>query len=469
MDKISEQMEKPKRNLRNKKKTKQSSLENIVESNKTLNETNAGFIPPVETPVSKNNSCSNPLILYLSEKHTTRKVTHNAAVRANVSFPQVANVSDINDIPYIPWSDEEEIVELSDEIKVLSVKKKGPTIKPKQLRIDRDSKSQQNYNLIIESGGSLVPLRVNKPDKAWCHFKHLKFNGVVSKEIYCEICFTNGSLCKYSITSSLSVLKVHLNNKHDIQTKNPKMKTIKNMLGEGNSNGKSREEVILHLTIYFVMTQTPFHHIESQYTKDFLKYSGLLEDTKECPSQRSLSDNGLEKVFQFVQGEVKEQLKKAPPYITTAFDCWSDVARRHYYAIIMRFLTEDFEVKEYVVAFKKLMYKDAVCEAEAFTKVVDNYGLGDKKFIAVSDKGSDMVSLCKQLKMNRQDCIAHGLHNLINADVLPKTKVIKKLLKKLREILSCLRYRAEDLMVELQLEQDAAKAEYLASIGKIGK
>lgn len=139
-----------------------------------------------------------------------------------------------------------------------------------------------------------MPLRINKPDKAWCHFKHLKFNGIVSKEIYCEICFTNGTLCKYCINSSLSVLKVHLCNKHEISMKNPKMKTINKMLGEGNSNGKSREEVILHLTIYFVMTQTPFHHIENTYTKDFLKYSGLLDDTKECPSQRSLSDNGLE-------------------------------------------------------------------------------------------------------------------------------------------------------------------------------
>lgn len=56
----------------------------------------------------------------------------------------------------------------------------------------------------------------NKPDPAWNLLKHLKVSGTVSKEIYCELCFAEGTLT----TSSLTILKTHLNNKHDFDLKN---------------------------------------------------------------------------------------------------------------------------------------------------------------------------------------------------------------------------------------------------------
>lgn len=423
----------------------------IVKKNEEQNVVNETLISQTDflanVSVLKNNisinDCmdyENPLVHYLSVRHSCRKNSFNQT--------RVENVTK--------------------EFEVMTAKKK-PAIKPSQLRNERSKTKCDNYKLIVESGGVLVPLRniENKKDLAWNYFKHLSLNSVVSKEAYCELCFESGSLVKYS-NSSLTVLKGHLSSKHDINTKNPKMKTIYSIMS-GKCAENSKEEIILRLTIYHVMTLTPFHHVESPYTKEMLVFAGLVSDPTECPSERSLSDNGLEKLHRFVHEELKKELSESPSYITAMFDCWTDIARRNYYAIIVRFLSTDFGIKEYVICFKKLQYKDAVTEAETFTKVTNDLGLYNKKFIAVSDKGSDMISVCKLLKMPRQDCIAHGLHNLINADVLPKTVIVKNFLRKLREVLSCLRYRSEDLMVELQLEQDTAKAEWISNFSKIGK
>lgn len=101
--------------------------------------------------------------------------------------------------------------------------------------------------------------------------------------------------------------------------------------------------------------------------------------------------------------------------------------------------------------------------------MVSTFGLQHKQFIAVSDKGADMLRLCRLLKVDRIDCLAHGLHNLITADVIPRCPVIQNLLKKLREILSVLRYRSNDLKIDLQLDKDREKAEWLERFANISK
>lgn len=115
------------------------------------------------------------------------------------------------------------------------------------------------------------------------------------------------------------------------------------------------------------------------------------------------------------------------------------------------------------------MYKDAATEAEVFSNLMEELGISHKKFLAISDRGSDMIAVCKMLNMTRQNCIGHGLHNLINADVLPKTTIVKEFLKKLREILSIFRYKGNDIMIDFQLENDKTKAEYIENFSKIGK
>lgn len=350
----------------------------------------------------------------------------------------------------------------------LSVKKTRK-IKPKELKSIRQNCERENYEKLIENGAELIPIDdENKTDEAWKYFKYLSERGEVTHKHYCELCFKKGSLVSYEKTTSITSLKGHLYNKHGIDVKNPKMKAIKAIM-EGKDVKNKKEELVLQLTIYFVMTLTPFHHIQNEYTRAFLCFTGIIADPEECPNERSLSDNGLEKLYRYVHDEIKNELQSAPKYITTLFDCWSDISRRSYFAIILRFLNENFYVKEYVVAFKNLQYKDAVTEAETFTKVINQFGLVDKKFIAVSDKGADMLCVCKILKINRQDCVAHGLHNLVNADILPKTTVVNIFLKKLREVLSVLRYRSEDLILDLQLQQDKLKAELLEKFSKIGK
>lgn len=46
----------------------------------------------------------------------------------------------------------------------------------------------------------------------------------------------------------------------------------------------------------------------------------------------------------------------------------------------------------------------------------------------LSDRGSDMLRLCRLKRMNRVDCCAHGLHNLLKSDVILKTRLVKGIL-----------------------------------------
>lgn len=124
---------------------------------------------------------------------------------------------------------------------------------------------------------------------------------------------------------------------------------------------------------------------------------------------------------------------------------------------------------ELVVAFRCLEYKTADSELKILNTCLHDYQLEDKELIAVSDKGSDMLRLCRLKSINRLDCCAHGLHNLLNADVIPKVRSIKEFLQKLRKILSAMRYRLSDIKTDFAIETDSQKAKLLLKFSEMGK
>lgn len=196
---------------------------------------------------------------------------------------------------------------------------------------------------------------------------------------------------------------------------------------------------------------------------------GVIKNSKDAPSSKSLSEIGLERIYRTVQNGMMELFKNSPECIVVIFDGWMDRAKRHYFAIIFRFLTPTFEIVEFVVAFECLEYKTADSELKVLNKCIEEYQLENKQLIAVSDKGSDMLRLCRLKQMNRLDCCAHGLHNLLNADVIPKTRLIKQFLQKIRKILSAMRYRLSDIKTDFSLENDSQKAKLLLKFSELGK
>lgn len=348
---------------------------------------------------------------------------------------------------------------------------KKATIHPDKLKSARQLAMDSNYDLLKDTGASLVTLK-GKKDPAWKFFKSLQKGGteIVADKIVCELCYKQGATTYYSKSTSLSTLKAHLENIHEKECKNPKMLNVKGIVhGDvGLLCENRRDELVTRTSLMFIMTNTSFHVASNPYFKDWLLKLKVIKSVDDAPSERALSETGLQRLYCQCKFEMVEQLKKSPQYIAMIFDCWMDTSKRHFFAVIVRFLTKEFEQIELVLAFKMLEYKTANQERDILEEAIVDFQITDKKFIAISDNGSDMMKLCRLKAMPRIGCLAHALHNLINADVLPKMNLVKGFLKKLRAIMSTFRYRTNDLKTDLKIDNDLEKAQWLKKICDIG-
>lgn len=330
-------------------------------------------------------------------------------------------------------------------------------------------KQNETVDNLSKSGAELVNIvRGRKADAAWEYFKVLEINGerYEDTKMFCSLCWSKGHIKGFSEHTSLSVLKTHLENVHEKNLKNPKVPA---MSKAGLVHRNTKDDLVTNTSLMFLMMNIPFNQADNPYFIDWLKRYGVIEVAKDAPSSKALSDTGLERLHKSVQEGMIELLKDSPKYIVAVFDCWMDCSKRHFFAIILRFLTSKFQIVELVVAFRCLEYKTADSELKILNTCLHDYQLEDKELIAVSDKGSDMLRLCRLKSINRLDCCAHGLHNLLNADVIPKVRSIKEFLQKLRKILSAMRYRLSDIKTDFAIETDSQKAKLLLKFSEMGK
>lgn len=342
------------------------------------------------------------------------------------------------------------------------------TIPPARLKQIRQQKAAYNAQLLVEAELVLKDIK-GKTNDGWKYFAELDGSDGLKGRYCCRICYKEGSMTTYSIKTSLSTLKAHLEAAHQIESKQPRMKSTDQLYNCKIDIKDSRDALITRTALMFIMTCNPFHMIKNQFFVDWLVTMNVIKTEKDAPSERQLSETGLERLFLFVKKEMVDQFKKAPRFLAAIFDCWTDMTQRHFFGIIFRFLNEEFEIVEFVVCFKVLNYKTSNQEMEIFNEIIQEFNLSDRNFIAVSDRGSDMLKLCRLKKMERSDCIAHAIHNLISRDVIPKIPVVNNLLKKLRAVLSAFRYRMKDLKTELKIEADREKAEFLKKVISMGE
>lgn len=344
------------------------------------------------------------------------------------------------------------------------------TINPKILQKIRQQEKCEMIKKIQDSNSTFIPLK--KKDPSWELFGIIKINevNVMKDHIFCKLCYEDGILRKYKNSSSLSVLKLHLENEHNQNTKNVRMKNVPSiLLGELTEGISQKEQLLLRVSLYIVMSLRPFSDVENPYFIDLLIYSNVIESADEVPKASAVKNTGLDRIYNFVTRGMKELLLHSPDYIVILFDCWQDCTRRSFLNVIVSFIDEKFNPVRLMIAFRKLFYKDAETEKTIVLSALEAFGLKHKKLIGISDRGSDMIKLSKILKMQRIDCTAHGLHNLITRDVLPRVKPVEAVLVKLREITSVLRYRSNDLRTDFNLEASHAALKILKQISDLGE
>lgn len=73
------------------------------------------------------------------------------------------------------------------------------------------------------------------------------------------------------------------------------------------------------------------------------------------------------------------------------------------------------------------------------------------------------------LKVMHTFCAAHGIHNLLMKDSLPRLNMVPDLLDKIQVIINKLRYRQHELEVEFHHVNDEVNAKILSEINQVGE
>lgn len=108
--------------------------------------------------------------------------------------------------------------------------------------------------------------------------------------------------------------------------------------------------------------------------------------------------------------------------------------------------------------------------AKKLKKIIEEFGLQDKFIVFMNDRGSNCLLavkiLLRQLGINGLSltCLTHGLHNLINKDLLGENKD-KQLSKQMSDLLTKIRTIKKKLAYKNQ--QIAEKSKFFRTIEKL--
>lgn len=104
-----------------------------------------------------------------------------------------------------------------------------------------------------------------------------------------------------------------------------------------------------------------------------------------------------------------------------------------------------------------------------FNRMTVEYGLENKKIVCVTDSAPNMVLACRLLGNKRNPCIAHKSNSLIQKDLMAhvSSKILRDLLKKVREGQSKLLYRHEEMKAMRNEDNQNTLALFLSEIADI--
>lgn len=178
--------------------------------------------------------------------------------------------------------------------------------------------------------------------------------------------------------------------------------------------------------------------------------------------------NTILRYVEIIYNEDKESIidylkKNCPPVVSLIFDLWTEDGpyKRNFLNVQLQF-SIDFQIKNLNLA--TCLFNDKKTGpniAEKLLKIIKNFGLFEKFVIFMNDCGGNCLLaveiLLRKLGVKGMSlhCLTHGLHNLINADLLNRDKILTKktglakelgaILEKIRGIRSKLIYKSQEV------------------------
>ncbi|XP_065323629.1 uncharacterized protein LOC135930770 [Gordionus sp. m RMFG-2023] len=276
----------------------------------------------------------------------------------------------------------------------------------------------------------------------------------------------------YSKNISTSNLSRHLINVHKISEKtnnNKSIQTLKMFLKPTPTCSKNiKDKKLLLGRNYVLMCCLDLLPFESNNgMTDFLKKYKIIDSSSELPNRTTISRGALDDVYCSIKAHVLNLIYAGPKFCSITFDLWTDhFKRRNYITFSLHHLDENFDLKYFTLTTRNVTQKHT---GETILSEIDGieeeFHLKAKIIQMVTDAGANVKRSVRLGDYEHHLCLGHGLHNLVTVDGIKKVARIDNLFKKIREIISALRYRVADL--ECEIEDEHRKCQSIYETGHI--
>lgn len=210
----------------------------------------------------------------------------------------------------------------------------------------------------------------------------------------------------------------------------------------------------------------PFDVVQKPGFVKFLLKNNVIKNANELPDARTVVRCGLQTVYEQTVSAVKAVINESPKTIGVTTDMWTDnYRRRSYMTVTVHFCLRDFTMQSMVLCtsvFTKVHTGDNI--AAELKKIIQQFGIGYKNIIYITDQGSNMIKACRIAGWERYGCSAHGLHNLIAVDGILHGHEARDIICKVKDIIKTFAFKMTLLETEAA---EMANEEVIADLERL--
>lgn len=213
----------------------------------------------------------------------------------------------------------------------------------------------------------------------------------------------------------------------------------------------SRFILARHMCLWFCRDLLPFNTANKDGLHDFAVYAGLIKSNEKLPDRTTISDTALNDIYSNLKAYIKKFVKSSlPKTVTNSMDFWTDnVKRESYINYWVHWISDVFEMQKLCLGIKKFPHPHTGEDiAKAYTELMRDFELQDKRFLSVTDSGGNLKKGCRLLKLEREACLCHNLHLLVAHDLIEKyaaMQQVRDLIRRMKEVKKAILFRYEEM------------------------
>jgi len=185
-----------------------------------------------------------------------------------------------------------------------------------------------------------------------------------------------------------------------------------------------KKDIDQSLLKLFTKDYQPFKIVEDKGFKDFVK---MLNPSYTLPNRHSISKEHIPALYEKCMREMKEMVLKEAEHVCLTTDCWTSRNNESFMAITIHFIDSNFSLKSVLVSCSEFNESHtSINLSEGIKKTVEEWQLGGKIELAVSDNASNIKNALNSLQFKHMGCFAHTLNLVVQSALTLENNLIDK-------------------------------------------